>query len=305
MKVKLITSVGWPLNNGTIVPAGTTLDVSEENGRGLDHARAGREAARAGARAGIHAHAHAHACAAAPVPTTEGKAMKKTLLVLSLLLACPALRGEKTVVALVTDKTTTGAGTLIVSSGTDAAGSEYVFQLSRLDGNASVAIEESINGGAWFQVGYMNTLGQLVRVSASGNGAFRANVITCSSNPSNALSVYMGTCVVTVVGTASGAPVLTILTPTATAAATNTPTRTATPSPTNTPTPIVTPTFTTVPTIAARTAVPTPTPFLGSTPLPTRTFTVTPTATPTFTPTATPTRTATPTATVTRTPTPT
>lgn len=211
--------------------------------------------------------------------------MKKILL-LCLLLAFPAY-GEKTVVALVTDKTTTGAGALIVSSGTDATGSEYVFQLSRLDGIATVAIEASVNGGYWYSVGSMNRPGQFVRAAASGNTAYRANVLSCGIDPANSLSVYMGTCVVTVVGTASGAPVLTILTPTATAAATATPTRT--PTPTFTATYTFTPTPTRIPTqppFATPPATPTPLPGMG-TPPPTRT------ATPTYT--ATPTATATPT----------
>ncbi len=211
--------------------------------------------------------------------------MKKFLLILALL-ALP-VRAEKTVVALVTDKTTTGAGALIVSSGTDATGSEYVFQLSRLDGIATVAIEASVHGGAWYAVGTMTKLGEIVRVPASGNGAFRANVRKCAVDGGNATSVYMGSCVVSVVGTASGAPVLTVLTPTATAAATSTPTRTATPTFTATTIPTATPTR--IPTqVPFPTPPPTPTPLPGmGTPVPTRTQT--PTPTPTATATVTPT----------------
>lgn len=210
-------------------------------------------------------------------------------LLLALFLLASSLRAEKTVVALITDKTTVGAGALIVSSGTDATGSEYVFQLSRLDGTANVAIETTVDGRSWYSVGSMTVAGQIVRVPASGNGAFRANVKACGVDPANALSVYMGTCVVSVSGTASGAPVLTVLTPTAVPTATNTPTRTPTftftPSPTRTPT--ATP-IATLPPLATPPATPTPMPGSG-TPPPTRTYT------PTVTPTRTATRTPTPT----------
>lgn len=218
----------------------------------------------------------------------------KKFLILCFLLATLPLRAEKTVVALITDKTTVGAGTLIVSSGTDAAGSSYVFQISRLNGFASVAIEESVNGGAWFSVGTMTALGAIVTVPASGNGAFRANVKSCTVDTGDTISAYTGSCVVSVVGTASGAPVLTVLTPTATAAATNTPTKTATPTPTATSTvrATLTPTPTGTP-IVNPTPPPTPTPITGQTPAPTRT--ATPTVTPTVTPTRTPTITPTPT----------
>lgn len=216
--------------------------------------------------------------------------MKKILhaaLLLVLLGAMP-LRAEKTVVALITDKVTVGAGALIVSSGTDATGSEYVFQLSRLDGYATVAIEQSIHGGAWFTVGRMESLGQIVRVPASGNGALRANVLACSADPSNVASAYMRSCIVSVVGTASGAPVLTVLTPTATVTATPTPTKTPTPTPTLYVTLTPTPTRTPVATIVFPTPAATPTPLPGmGTPPPTRTQT--PTSTPTPTATATPT----------------
>lgn len=209
-------------------------------------------------------------------------------LLLVLALAVLPLRAEKTVVTLITDKTTTGAGALIVSSGTDATGSEYVFQISRLNGIAIVGIEASLNGGAWYSVGSMTKLGQFVRVPASGNTAFRANVYRCDIDPGDAQSVYMQSCVVTVVGTASGAPVLTALTPTATAAATATPTKTPTPTPTATWTFTATPTRipTQVP-FATPPATPTPLPGMG-TPPPTRTQTPTNTPTPTATATRTP-----------------
>jgi hypothetical protein len=203
----------------------------------------------------------------------------KRLLVLLTLLALPAF-AEKTIVYLITDAVATGPGALRVSSGTDATGSTYSFQCSRLDGSGVVAIEETINGGQWAVVGTLKHAGDIVVWPACGNCSFRANVTVCNS------------CVVTVVGTASGAPVLTVLTPTAVPSATVTPTPTLTPTLTYTPTKIVTATPTTIPTIGSATAVPTPTPIFG-TPLPTRTPTITPTNTPT--PTRTATRTYTPT----------
>lgn len=220
--------------------------------------------------------------------------MKKILhftLLLVLLGAMP-LRAEKTVVALITDKTTTGAGALIVSSGTDAAGSEYVFQVSRLDGYATVAIESSVNGGAWVTVALLSSPGEIARIPASGNGAFRANVKECSIDMTNAQSAYTRSCIVSVVGTASGAPVLTVLTPTATPTLTTTPTKTPTPTPTTYATIVPTATRTPVATIVFPTPPPTPTPIFAV-PNPTRTPTNTPTRTPT--PTATATRTYTPT----------
>lgn len=210
------------------------------------------------------------------------KNILRLTLVLVLLGAMP-LRAEKTVVALITDKTTTGAGALIVSSGTDATGSEYVFQISRLNGIATVSVEATVNGGAWYPVGSMSRVGQIVRVPASGNGAFRVNVTSCGVDGNDATSVYMGTCVVSVVGTASGAPVLTILTPTATPTVTATQTKTPTPTWTATTVPTATPTRlpTQVP-FATPPATPTPLPGMG-TPPPTRTYTPTYTATPTAT----------------------
>lgn len=208
--------------------------------------------------------------------------MRKILLLL--LLAAFPLRADKTVVALCTDKTTVGPGTLIVSSGTDVGGSLYVFQLSRMDGIGVVAIEESVNGGAWFTAGTMKYAGDTLTGPACGSCAFRANVKVCTPDPNNALSVYMNTCTATVVGTLSGSPTLTVLTPTATVTPTNTPTKTSTP--TMTPTPTIRATLTPTPTgtpIVNPTPPPTPTPIFGQTPVPTRTYTPTPTATATAT----------------------
>ena len=164
--------------------------------------------------------------------------MKSKLLSAALLVLLAALpaRADKTVVALITDKTTTGPGALIVSSGTDVGGSLYVFQLSRMDGVGSVAIEQSVNGGAWFTVGRMSFLGDALTGSACGSCAFRANVISCSPDPKNVQSAYANSCIATVVGTLSGSPTLTVLTPTATSAPTNTPTKTNTPTATATAT---------------------------------------------------------------------
>lgn len=214
---------------------------------------------------------------------------------------------EKTVVALITDKTTTGPGTLIVSSGTDASGSNYSFQLTRADGFCVVTIEESLNGGAWTTVGAMQKLGDTLTGPTCGNCAFRANVVSCTVDTANANSAYINSCIATVVGTISGAPVLTVLTPTATPTLTNTPTKTHTPTstatPTRTPTGTIAATLTYTPT---RTNTPTFVPTLAFTSTatftPTRTPTNTPTATPTPTPTRTPTNTTTP---PTATPTPT
>lgn len=195
------------------------------------------------------------------------------------------LRAEKTVVALITDRVTTGtSGGIVVSSGTDATGSAYSFQCTRLDGTAIVNIEETLNGGAWTVVGNMRAVGDLVVVPACGNCSFRANVTTCSS------------CIVTVVGTMSGAPVLTALTPTATPTVTLTPTSTVTPTGTSTPTRTPTITLTSTPTkTTTPTVTPTLVPTLGPfTPTPTRTPTNTPTPTRTPTSTATPTNTTTP-----------
>lgn len=215
---------------------------------------------------------------------------KRALLLVALLLVAGVARAEKTVVKLTTDQTTTGPGQFIVSSGTDAAGSNYSFQLARMDGEGAVDIEETLNGGAWMRVGTLRTAGDIVVGPACGNCAFRSNVTICFS------------CVATVVGTASGAPVLTVLTPTATSAATATPTPTLTPTPTATQTFTPTRTFTSTPTPTVTltytaTTIFTATPTGTITPTPTRTFTST--ATPTRTPTATATPTATPTATVT------
>lgn len=160
----------------------------------------------------------------------------KRLLALLLFAALPAL-ADKGVVNLLLDSTATGPGALIVSSGTDVAGSIYSFQLTRLDGTASVSIEATVNGSSWTSIGSMTALGQIVRVPASGATAYRANVVTCKSDPGNATSTYMGSCVVSVVGSLSGSPTLVVLTPTPTAAPTATPTRTPTVTATPTRTP--------------------------------------------------------------------
>ena len=128
-----------------------------------------------------------------------------TLVILgSLVLLAALARADKTVKELITDQTTTGPGALIVSSGTDAAGSAYFFQLSRMDGSGSVFVEETLDGAAWVRVGTLRKAGDIVTVPSCGNCAFRANVTTCLS------------CVATVVGTISGTPTLTALTPTVT-----------------------------------------------------------------------------------------
>jgi hypothetical protein len=122
----------------------------------------------------------------------------------SLALLAAFARADKTVVKLITDQTTIGPGALIVSSGIDATDSRYLFQCSRLDGEGSVNIEETLNGAAWTRVGTLRTKGEIVVAPACGNCAFRANVTVCRA------------CIITVVGTMSGAPVLTVVTPTAT-----------------------------------------------------------------------------------------
>lgn len=220
--------------------------------------------------------------------------LKTTLAALAFLALAVPLRAEKTVVALLTDAHATGAGTTIVSSGTDAAGSTYTFQLNRADGITAVTIEESVNGGTWTTVGTLRSLGDALTGGACGACAFRANVQVCGVDPTNAVSVYMGTCVVTVVGTASGAPVLTVLTPTATPSATTTPTKTSTPTGTATPTATATgslpPTATSTPTFTSTaTRVPTITPTNTPTATSTRTAIPTATSSPTLTPTKTPT----------------
>jgi hypothetical protein len=230
------------------------------------------------------------------------KQLRLYAFLLAALLVAPLARADKTVVALITDKITTGPGTTIVSSGTDAAGSLYSFQMTRCDGFCTVAIEQTINGAQWTAVGTFRSTGETLTGPACGNCAFRANVNACIPDPANAASVYVGSCITTVVGTASGAPVLTVLTPTATAAATATPTKTPTPTntvtrtPTLTPTPI--PTLTPTPTVTlTKTATPTPTVTPTNTITGTRTATPTPTFTVTGTRTATPTPTRTPTVT--------
>lgn len=150
----------------------------------------------------------------------KSRTLASVVLALLLLAALLPSNADKTVVYLLNGVTATGRGALRVSS---AVGSVYVFQL--VAGTADVSIDVSVDGGSWKSVGVLKTVGDLVTVPACGPCSFSANVV----------NVY-STVPIVVASGASGAPVMTVLTPTAT------PTVTPTPTPTLTPT--VTPTHT-------------------------------------------------------------
>lgn len=168
-------------------------------------------------------------------------------------------QGDKNVVTLLANSTTTAAGTIRVSSQTENSGANYFFQLTSASGmtpTPSVLIQQSLNGTSWATAAnlqgtpiIMHGEGEIAIAPSCGGCSFRA---VPTVNPGSALSVivsYGGQAALDV-GTA---------TPTPTQTPTNTPTPTITQTPTRTPTATITPTST-------PTATPTVTPtarFVG------------------------------------------